>query len=487
MEHNLIKTHHNKVNKIIRNILLVLALVHLLYAIYYHPPTINLIRLSILLSLTILFILFCRFPRLQVIAKYIPSITLLILSITYWDFLVVSVFCILGAFVLATMYFEQKLLYPIIFAANVCQLIIIVLIKANIVLTINLILCTNIFGCGMFMLAKWCTELLSSSIKDTATNKRLLDKLSNTFSEIDSTTTSLNTRISDNTTNISNINTVSKKLSDIIMDVSTGAEYQSNTISDINLMMQNIEEVVELVYFTSNNTSETSKNAKSIISEASVKIDALGKNANNMQSTVDSSVSSINTLIELISDVATSLSSIKNIANQTNLLALNASIEAARAGAIGKGFSIVANEIKNLATNSSSVAMDIDLTLAKTTETIDLVLSKIVEVKKSSNLGNESTKQVINTFDDINSIFITIDTNIEKNLSAITNIKNLFTDTSKGISNISDIALKNSSLAQESLAVTEEQTSSLDDIEEATEYIKSLSTSLKKLLSTDLV
>ncbi len=485
MEHNLIQTHHKKVHKIILIILCILALLHSIYAIYCPPPTGNIVRICIIASLTILFALFCNQPKLQNIARYIPSITLLILSITYSHVIEVSIFCTLGAFVVATMYFEKKLLAMIILISNFSQLFILTKGQTDIKLIINLILATNIFGCSMFLLAKWCSDLLSASIQDAVANKKLVNQLEHTFSAIDTTTNCLNTRISDNTTHIVNINNVSKKLSDIAVDVANGTQYQSDTISDINIMMQNIEQAVDLVYSTSNNTNETSKDAKSIILESATIVDTLSKNTNQMQLSVDSSVNSIHTLIKLIDDVADSLSSIKNIATQTNLLALNASIEAARAGAIGKGFSIVANEIKNLATDSATVATEIDLTLAKTTETIDNVLSRIVEVKTSSALGKESTEDVTNAFNNINSIFKTIDDNISTNLGAIVNIKNLFTDTASGISNISDIALKNSSLAQESLAVTEEQTSSLDDIQEATEYIKSLSTSLKNVLLND--
>ena len=487
MECNLISNHQVKVNKIEKNILWVLALAHFLYVIFYYPPTENIARLCIIVPPNILFILFSKNPKLENIARYIPSMVLLILSLTYAGFLEVSIFCTIGAFVTSAMYFEKKMLYPIVLIANIFEILTIIYIKADMLLTVNLMLAVNIFGVGMFFLAKWCSELLDSSVQEATSNKKLLNKLEHTFSVIDTSTDSLNVSISDNTNNIININAVSKKLSDIITNVANGTYYQSSTITDISAAMNNIEEMIDTVYSTSNNTADTSKDAKAIITDSSIKVDTLNKNVNNMKNAVDSSVDSIHELIELIKDVTTSLSNIKNISTQTNLLALNASIEAARAGSVGKGFSIVANEIKNLATDSSTVATEIDSTLAKSSQIIDNVLSRIVEVQKISLLGKESTIDVTTAFDDINSIFTTIDKDIDENLNSIHNIKGLCTDTSSGISNISDIASKNSALAQESLSITEEQTSSLDDLQEATQYIKSLSTSLKKLLSTDLL
>lgn len=92
-----------------------------------------------------------------------------------------------------------------------------------------------------------------------------------------------------------------------------------------------------------------------------------------------------------ISEVTLVLKLIKDIASQSNLIGLNAAIEAARAGEAGRGFSIVANEIRKLATNSEKSVKDINLILSK----IKTAFSNILEqVKTNEGQANEQSKAI---------------------------------------------------------------------------------------------
>lgn len=96
-------------------------------------------------------------------------------------------------------------------------------------------------------------------------------------------------------------------------------------------------------------------------------------------------VASCHALEENIKSINQFTSSIREISSQTNLLALNASIEAARAGEAGRGFSIVANEVKNLSSDTEKASADIDNTISELTMQMSQIIKEINENAKLLN------------------------------------------------------------------------------------------------------
>jgi methyl-accepting chemotaxis protein len=95
------------------------------------------------------------------------------------------------------------------------------------------------------------------------------------------------------------------------------------------------------------------------------------KEADNSSEEVLSLIKEMNSISEMSDQILTTMNFISDIAEETNLLALNAAIQAAHAGEEGKGFGVVASEIRNLAESSSKATKTISSVIEKTIESIN--------------------------------------------------------------------------------------------------------------------
>ena len=140
--------------------------------------------------------------------------------------------------------------------------------------------------------------------------------------------------------------------------------------------------------------------------------------------------------------IGTIINTIEDIAFQTSILALNAAVEAARAGSAGKGFSVVVDEVRNLAAKSAAAAQNTNQLISRSIQ--------------SAKTGSESTDLAVSAMRDINSCIQSIKTLMDEIAAASVQQSEMISLVETGIKEISVVVQSNSAAAEKSAAVSRE-------------------------------
>jgi len=158
---------------------------------------------------------------------------------------------------------------------------------------------------------------------------------------------------------VQDINFTAEEVAVISTQISKGAEKQSHLMDNTFAIMKRMADLIQVVAEKSQVAAESAQRAGETAKSERESLEKTREELEKVFSKIESSASLIRNFGEKIQKITKITDIITGIAEQTNLLSFNAAIEATRAGESGKGFSIVADEVRRLAEKAKGYAEDI--------------------------------------------------------------------------------------------------------------------------------
>jgi len=230
--------------------------------------------------------------------------------------------------------------------------------------------------------------------------------------------------------------TASHELAQITQQTEQGVENQLAETTQVATAMEEMTATVQEVARNAINASEAASTADSEASSGKSIVANTMDGINQLASEVENAANVIHELENDSNSIGEVLSVIQGIAEQTNLLALNAAIEAARAGEQGRGFAVVADEVRTLASRTQNSTLEIQ-------QTIERLQNR---AKQAVSVMDNGKKQAVSS--------------VEQASSASTSI----TTISERIDTISDMNNQIAGAAEEQTAVAEEINRNINNI-----------------------
>ena len=256
---------------------------------------------------------------------------------------------------------------------------------------------------------------------------------------------------------IGDVATVTEQLSTASTQLTTSTERTVSATQsqqkETELVLSSMEHMSSRVHGINQNTEEASSKASDANEQAkggALQATEAMCGIDNLVAEVRDASEDINQLQENSKSIGSVVEVITSIAEQTNLLALNAAIEAARAGEQGRGFAVVADEVRNLASRTQESTQEIH-------DMIELLQSKTNHVAKIMNHACEQAQdgatKVENSAESLGEIAYSISQITEMNqqiTQATSEQTNLMTEVDQSLKNIKEISSETTTDAKES-------------------------------------
>ena len=258
--------------------------------------------------------------------------------------------------------------------------------------------------------------------------------------------------------------TATAQIATTMQQVATGTTKQSESITRTAVIMEEMSRIVEGV-------AGGVKNQAAAVQQAS-KVSARISGKDGISAKVSNSAIKVQEMGTRSDQISAIVDTIEDIASQTNLLALNAAIEAARAGEHGKGFAVVADEVRKLAERASSSTKEINVLVKGIRESVSQAVTLTNMASQDMNVAARELDEAIQSVAVV----------VKENTSAVEVMGSSSSGVLQAVENIASISEENSASVEEVSASTEEMTAQVQDVSASAEKMAGMASTLQEVV-----
>ncbi|KMT21754.1 methyl-accepting chemotaxis protein [Clostridium cylindrosporum] len=279
------------------------------------------------------------------------------------------------------------------------------------------------------------------------------------------------------------VSAASEEVATTISNIANGASRQVELAEESS---SSVKGVVEGLNHISENTiyiDELASSAMEIVNNGTISIKDQSEKMSTTKNASEDVTNVISELSKKSKEIGTVVEFINGITEQINLLSLNASIEAARAGEAGRGFTVVANEVKKLAELSKESTLKISNLIEEVQIDIEKAVNGVSDTKTSIDEQEASLKIIDDSFNLIRESVFDVASKIKEVANETKIINENAISAEKFLENIVGIIEQSALGTEEVASTTEEQTASIQEVASSMSNLVELSNNLEVSIS----
>ncbi|MDW7731605.1 MAG: methyl-accepting chemotaxis protein [Methanolobus sp.] len=274
----------------------------------------------------------------------------------------------------------------------------------------------------------------------------------------------------------------SYQIADTVSEISKGAQSQAGKTEEVSRAMVDMTMTVQEVATNSQKAAETAKESNDLIHGLGELAGDLLKKMEGIKGASSDSSKAIMELDGKSKQIGEIVNLITSIADQTNLLALNAAIEAARAGEHGRGFAVVADEVRKLAEDSGNAAKQISGLIHQIQEGTANAVTTMQEGAEEVSTGAEALNEAVSMIKKVVTAGDLIASMVQDIAAAAQEQSASIEEVTSSVEEVSAISEESAAGTEEASAAVQEQTATMQELSKSAEDLALLAGEMKAVV-----